>query len=82
MSDPSTNTGHVSTTVVVPGEQAMVALAASWYELGVETWVMGLPGSAGATALLDAIAKAGGTEKHMSLGTPDELDAGLHAAAR
>ncbi|HEY3498050.1 MAG TPA: vWA domain-containing protein, partial [Polyangiaceae bacterium] len=53
---------------------AMVALAGSWFELGVETWVMGLPGSAGATELLDAIAKAGGTEKHQSLGTPSELD--------
>jgi hypothetical protein len=61
---------------------AMIALAAAWYELGVETWVMGLPGSAGATELLDAIAEAGGTEKHQSLGTPDELDRGLHEAAR
>jgi hypothetical protein len=61
---------------------AMVALAGEWYALGVETWVMGLPGSAGATELLDAIAKAGGTEKHQSLGTPDELDHGLYEAAR
>jgi hypothetical protein len=61
---------------------AMVALAAKWYALGVETWVMGLPGSAGATELLDAIAEAGGTEKHQSLGTPDELDHGLYEAAR
>lgn len=60
----------------------MTGLAAKWHELGVETWVMGLPGSSGATELLDAIAKAGGTEKHQSLGTPSELDDGLYEAAR
>lgn len=61
---------------------AMIALVAEWHRIGVETWVMGLPGSSGATELLDSIAAAGGTEKHQSLGTPDELDHGLAEAAR
>jgi len=60
----------------------MVALASEWHELGVETWVMGIPGSAGATTLLDSIANAGGTEHHQSLGTPEALDDGLYHAAR
>lgn len=61
---------------------AVIELAAEWHALGVETWVMGLPGSSGAAQLLDAIAAAGGTEKAMSLGTPTELDEGLAAAAK
>ncbi|MFZ5897235.1 MAG: vWA domain-containing protein [Myxococcota bacterium] len=60
----------------------ITALPAAWHELGVETWVMGLPGSSSAQELLDAIAAAGGTEKAMSLGTPTELDDGLFHAAR
>lgn len=64
------------------GTDAVIELAAEWRALGVETWVMGLPGSSGAAQLLDAIAAAGGTEKAMSLGTPTELDEGLAAAAK
>jgi len=60
----------------------VVALAGEWNRLGVETWVMGLPGSAGATELLDAIAHAGGTGKAQMLGTPTALDNGLAAAAK
>jgi Mg-chelatase subunit ChlD len=59
----------------------VVALAGEWNRLGVETWVMGLPGSAGATELLDAIALAGGTEKAQMLGTPTALGSSLSAAA-
>jgi hypothetical protein len=62
--------------------EAVIGLAAEWQAIGVETWVMGLPGSSGAAELLDAIAAAGGTEKAMSLGTPSELDEGLAAAAK
>lgn len=61
---------------------AVVALAAEWNRLGVETWVMGLPGSEGELALLDSIAAAGGTEKAQLLGTPAMLQAGLAAAAK
>jgi hypothetical protein len=43
---------------------------------------MGLPGSDTALALLDSIAKAGGTEKAQVLGTPSQLDDGLAAAAK
>jgi hypothetical protein len=61
---------------------AVIALAAEWRALGVETWVMGLPGSSGAAELLDAIAAAGGTDQAMSLGTPSELDQGLSAVVK
>lgn len=59
----------------------IVALAAEWRRVGVETWVMGLPGSETAS-LLDAIAAAGGTEKAQLLGTPSALDQTFAAAAR
>jgi hypothetical protein len=62
--------------------EAVTVLPAKWREKGVETWVMGLPGSAAAHELLDRIAEAGGTEQHQSLGNPDELDHGLYEAAR
>ena len=61
---------------------AIVDMAAEWNRVGVETWVMGLPGSASASALLDAIAAAGGTERAQSLGTPSALDESLQGAAR
>jgi hypothetical protein len=61
---------------------AVVGLAAEWKRVGVETWVMGLPGSEAELALLDSIAAAGGTEKAQVLGTPAMLQAGLAAAAK
>jgi len=61
---------------------AMVELVADWNRAGVETWVMGLPGSDGAKKLLDAVALAGSTGESQSLGTPGELDHGLAEAAR
>jgi len=62
--------------------QIITSLAAAWHERGIETCVMGLPGSAAAHDLLDDIAEAGGTGQHQSLGTPSELDDGLYQAAR
>jgi Mg-chelatase subunit ChlD len=62
--------------------KAVVSLAAEWQRIGVETWVMGLPGSEAAVSLLDAIAAAGGTEKAQLLGTPSALDETFAAAAR
>src|SRR5690606_37362494 len=43
---------------------ALVSFPAKWSEMGIETHVIGLPGSEQAHVLLDAIAQAGGTEKH------------------
>jgi hypothetical protein len=60
----------------------LTALPSKWHELGVATVVLGLPGSSQAEALLDAIAEAGGTHTHQSLGTADELDRSVTAAAR
>jgi len=57
--------------------------AATWYqELGVETWVIGLPGSDGAAALLDSIALAGGTTKHTPAGNPCAFQQAVAAAAK
>lgn len=61
---------------------AIVELVADWNRAGVETWVMGLPGSEYAKQLLDAIALAGSTGKSQMLGTPGELDDGLAEAAK
>ncbi len=61
---------------------AIVELVADWNLAGVETWVMGLPGSDSAKALLDAIALAGSTGESQMVGTPGALDNGLAAAAR
>jgi hypothetical protein len=62
---------------------ALVSYAQTWHdELGVETWVIGLPGSEQATALLDSIAFAGGTEKHTQAGNPCQFQATVGAAAK
>jgi hypothetical protein len=45
----------------------------AWRELGIETFVIGLPGSEAAREVLDSIAEAGGTGSHLSPGTPEEL---------
>ena len=61
---------------------SIVELVAEWNHAGVETWVMGLPGSTEAKTLLDAIALAGSTGQAELLGNPGELDNGLAAAAK
>jgi hypothetical protein len=60
----------------------LVELPSKWHERGVETVVLGLPGSEEAATLLDAIATAGGTNAHQSLGTVSELDHSVTAASR
>jgi hypothetical protein len=60
----------------------VIARAAEWRRVGVETWVLGLPGSGAATNLLDSIAAAGGTKVARVLGTPQALEDTLAAAAR
>lgn len=51
-------------------------------ELGVETWVIGLPGSEQAAALLDSIAASGGTEKHTPAADPCEFQNAVGAVAQ
>jgi hypothetical protein len=48
------------------GAEGIVAFPTKWSEQGIETQVIGLPGSQSATTLLDAIALAGGTEEHFA----------------
>jgi Mg-chelatase subunit ChlD len=60
----------------------LTELPAKWHERGVETVVLGLPGSHEAAALLDAIAEAGGTHAHQSLGTVSDLNRSTTAASR
>jgi hypothetical protein len=55
-------------------------LPAEWRRLGVETRVMGLPGSQGALELMDSIAAAGGTERCLSLGTPQQMHSSMQQA--
>ena len=63
--------------------QLLPVFAATWLEqFGVETWVIGLPGSEGATSLLDAIALAGGTTKHTPASNPCQFRTIIGAAAQ
>jgi Mg-chelatase subunit ChlD len=65
----------------------VTSLAAKWHEQGITTYVFGLPGSEGASAVLDSIAIAGGSEVYTAPGapvyaapaTPDELQQGMAA---
>lgn len=58
-----------------------VDLPARWQELGVRTYVMGLPGSEPAKELLQSIAEAGGTEFYRVIGDPDQLQQDVAFAA-
>lgn len=63
--------------------ELLPGFAQRWHdELGVETWVIGLPGSEGAGALMDAIAEAGGTEQYQHTGDPCTLQGTLDVLAR
>jgi hypothetical protein len=63
--------------------QVLPVFAANWLEqFGVETWVIGLPGSEGAASLLDAIALAGGTTKHTPASNPCQFKTIVGAAAK
>lgn len=52
----------------------IVAFPTKWSEAGIETHVIGLPGSQSATTLLDSIAQAGGTEEHFAPLAVGELE--------
>lgn len=66
------------------GESVDVMLhqVVTWYEQGVETMVIGLPGSDTATSLLDSLAEAGGTGVATLTTNRGELGDALAAAAR
>lgn len=61
-------------------ESTLASLPAEWNRLGIETRVMGLPGSQGALNLMDGIASAGGSGKCISLGTPQQMQEEMEAA--
>ena len=60
---------------------ALAPYAARWTELGVETHVLGLPGSQTAIDLLDGIAQAGGTGAYVAPSDPTQLEETFHALA-
>jgi hypothetical protein len=62
--------------------ESLVSYAASWRELGVETHVLGLPGSQTAADLLDRIALGGGTNVYVAPGDAEELEDTFYEAVR
>jgi hypothetical protein len=58
----------------------LTELPAKWLEHGIKTHVIGLPGSHHAAALLESIARAGGTETHFNVEEPEELEEQIHIA--
>lgn len=63
-----------------PGE--LEQFAAAWYEMGVETLILGLPGSHAAEALLNRVALAGGTGEVDEQESEEELQGSVGAALR
>lgn len=61
---------------------AMTHMVATWHERGVETLVLGLPGTEDAKAVLDALAAAGGTGAVTMTQTAEELDDEIYRAVR
>jgi len=51
----------------------------TWFAHGIQTLVIGLPGSEDAVALLNSIAVAGGSEAYMPVGEPGELEDDMDA---
>lgn len=62
--------------------ESLVSYAARWRELGVETHVLGLPGSEAAASLLDRIASGGGTASYIAPGNSEELEETFYRAVR
>jgi Mg-chelatase subunit ChlD len=62
--------------------ESLVAYASMWHELGVETHVLGLPGSQAAASLLDHIAVAGSTGGYVAAGDVEQVEDTFHAAVR
>jgi hypothetical protein len=59
----------------------IVGFPARWLERGVRTYVLGLPGSGPAEALLESIAAAGGTGSYRPVGDPRQLQDDIAFAA-
>lgn len=57
----------------------VTSITSKWLEHGVATYVFGLPGSEGASSVLDQIAAAGGTETLIVPGSPSDLEGGMAA---
>lgn len=55
--------------------------AASWHARGIETWVVGLPGSEAGASYLAALASAGGTSTPISVDDPSALGTALSGIA-
>ena len=77
---------HFVVIVITDGEptcgddlEAIERHASAWLARGIETSVMGLPGSEPGADLLERIAQAGGTEHFQQIGTPDQLTAAVAA---
>lgn len=62
--------------------EAMTHMVASWHDRGVETLVLGLPGTEAAKFILDALAAAGGTGAVTMTRTAEELGDEIFRAAR
>jgi hypothetical protein len=61
---------------------AMTGLVAGWYGEGIETLIIGLPGSDAGAFTLNALAEAGGTGTVTMTSTGDELGGELNQALR
>jgi len=57
----------------------LAAYAYHWYKHGIETLVVGLPGSESAAELLSMIAYAGGTESEFTPGDEEDFEDGMDA---
>jgi hypothetical protein len=81
--------GRFRVVVVTDGEptcndslDAMTRTVAAWHQEGIETWVIGLPGSPQGATTLDALARAGGTGAVTYTDNADQLSGELQAASR
>lgn len=79
--DPSPLTGERVVVVITDGaptckvvQAQILAPVQAMFARGIKTYVVGLPGSAKGATLLDAIAKAGGTQKYLSPADPKQLE--------
>ncbi len=83
------DSGRFRVVLVTDGEpncgytiDLMTQIVAGWYQRGIETLVIGLPGTGNALTTLDALALAGGTGQVTVTHTQDQLGASFAAASR